>query len=678
MKKRVFYSTVVAFMIFPALTMADESEQEKMKTLDEVVVTATRAAKDIKTVPANITVITADEIRDSGASSIVEVLQNQANIHIRTFSGNPAQAQIDLRGFGENGFGRTLVLLDGRRLNRIDMSSITWTQLPLEQIERIEVVRGSGSVLYGDAAVAGVIHIITKKGALEPSISASLQIGEDNFHDERVGLMGSSDKFSYSVSAANQKTDGWRDRTAFKSYGGGFQLGYDIADYLSISGGASYNKTDFEMPGSLTKDELAQDRTQPQPGHTADESENEYQNANFLIESSLGNSGDIEVNLVYGNSDISSNILSYWPPAQFNLSDSESIGVQPKYVLDSEHGSFSNQLVTGVDIYEETLTVDKYSDASRQNKTHSTDLERDTIGWYVRDEITIGDNIILGGGGRIERAEISGRSITLNTSITDFDEDKEHDGEVFEVGATWLPVDNMKLYTRYSTVYRYPFIDEQATFYGFGSDTFLSDLEAEEGQSIEAGFGVTPIENFTVGFTIFQIDMEDEISWNEITYRNENLDDTRHRGLEMTLDYKLLEILSLQMNYTYQKATFESGNNSGNEVPLVPNNLLAANLDLTLMHSLHLLSSIKYVDDSHLSQDFDNNTEKLDDYFVFDLLLRYKKDIGKTQWTAFLGIANLFDEEYSTHGTDNQSWGGENTYFPSPGRKFYGGISTRF
>jgi iron complex outermembrane receptor protein len=678
MKKRVLYSTVAALMIFPSLAMADEAEQEKMKTLDEVVVTATRATKDIKSVPANVTIITADEIRDSGASSIVEVLQNQANIHIRTFSGNPAQAQIDLRGFGENGFGRTLVLLDGRRLNRIDMSSITWTQLPLEQIERIEVVRGSGSVLYGDAAIAGVIHIITKKGSIEPSISASFQIGEDDFHDERVGLMGSSDKFSYSVSAANQKTDGWRDRTAFKSYGGGFQLGYDIADYFSISGGVSYNMTDFEMPGSLTKDELAQDRTQPQPGHAADESENENQNANFMIEGSLGNSGDIEVNLVYGNSEISTNILSYWPPAQFNLSDSESIGVQPKYVLDSDHGTFSNQLVTGVDIYRETLTVDKYSDASRQNKTHSTDLERDTIGWYVRDEITIGDNIILSGGGRIERAEISGRSVTLNTSTVDFDEDKEHDGEVFEIGANWLPGDNMKFYTRYSTVYRYPFIDEQATFYGYGSDTFLSDLDAEEGQSIEAGFEVTPRENFTVGFTIFQIDMEDEISWNEITFRNENLDDTRHRGLEMSLDYRLLEILSLQMNYTYQKATFESGNYSENEVPLVPNNLLAANLDLTLMHSLHLLSSMKYVDDSYLSQDFDNNTEKLDDYFVVDLLLRYKKDIGKTQWTTFLGIANLFDEEYSTHGTDNQSWGGENTYFPSPGRKFYGGISTRF
>ena len=678
MKKRIINSTVAALMIFPCLVMADEAEQEKMKTLDEVVVTATRVAKDIKTVPANVTVITADEITDSGASSIVEVLQNQANIHIRTFSGNPSQAQIDLRGFGENGFGRTLVLLDGRRLNRLDMRSINWTQLPLDQIERIEVVRGSGSVLYGDAAVAGVIHIITKKGAADTSITGSLQIGEDSFHDERVGIMGSTEKLSYSVSAANQQTDGWRDRTGFQSYGAGFQLGYDISDYLSISGGASLNRTDFELPGTLTKDQLAQDRTQAQPGHTNDESENDYQNANLLFEGSFGSLGNMEINLVYGNSEISSNILSYWPPAQFNVSDSDSIGVQPKYVLNSEHGSFSNQLVTGVDIYHESLNVDKFSDAARQNKTHSTEMERDTAGWYIRDEITIDNSIILHGGVRIEKAEINGRSTTLATSTVDFDEEKEHDGKVFDVGATWLPKDNMKLYTKYSTIYRYPFIDEQAAFYGFGSDVFLTDLEAEEGQSIEAGFEVNPLHDLSVGITLFQIDMEEEISWNEITFRNENLDDTRHRGLEVSLDYNLLETLNLQLNYTYQKATFESGNYSGNEVPLVPNNLLAANLDLTLIDSLHLLASAKYVDESYLSQDFDNNTEKLDDYTVVDLMLRYKKDIGKTQITTFLGITNLFDEEYSTHGTDNESWGGENTYYPSPGRKFYGGISGRF
>jgi len=677
MKKRILYSTVAALMIFPAISMAEESEQNKITTLDEVVVTATRGPKDIKTVPANITVITADEIAGSGASSLVELLEGQANIHFRTFSGNVSQAQIDLRGFGENGFGRTLVMLDGRRLNRLDMSSINWTQLPLEQIERIEVVRGSGSVLYGDAAVAGVIHIITKKGTVDPSITAALQIGEDGFHNESAGIIGSSERFSYSVNAANQQTDGWRDRTAFQSYGGGFQLEYDISDNVSISGGVSYNETNFELPGSLTSSELAQDRTQSQPGHTGDESEIKSQNANLLVEGSFGNLGDLEVNLVYGDSETIITMLSYWPPAQFSISDSDSLGVQPKYILESNHGYFSNQLVTGVDIYHETLTVDKYSDAARQNKTHSTDLERDTVGWYVRDEISINSNYILSGGARIERAEIHGRSVTLATSTVDFDAEKDHKGEVFELGATWLPKENMKFYTRYSTVYRYPFVDEQATFYGYGTDTFLNDIEAEEGQSLEAGFEINPVQDLTVGLNLFQIDMEDEISWNELTFRNENLDDTRHRGLEMFFEYKLPEIVILQVNYTYQESTFESGPNNGNDVPLTANILFAASLDLTLPYDLHLIPGLHYVDDSYISQDFDNNTEKLDAYTVVDLLLRYKKTIGQGQLTAFLGVANLLDEEYSTHGTDGQGWG-DNTFYPSPGRKFFGGISGSF
>jgi iron complex outermembrane receptor protein len=533
-------------------------------------------------------------------------------------------------------------------------------------------------VLYGDAAVAGVIHIITKKGTMETSITGGLQIGEDGFHDEQAGLIGSKEKFSYSLNGSNQQTDGWRDRTAFQSYGGGFQFGYDFTDFFSISGGASYNRTDFELPGSLTKAELAQDRTQAQPGHENDESENEYHNLNMLVEGSFGRFGDLEVNLVYGNSEITSTFLSYWPPAQFSISDSESIGVQPKYVLDSDFGSFSNQLVTGLDIYYESLTVDKYSDAARQNKTHSTDMERDTVGWYIRDEISIGEHLILNGGARVERAEVSGKSVTLATSTVDFDAEKDHDGKVFEIGATWLPKDSMKFYTRYSKVYRYPFIDEQATFYGFGADTFLTDIEAEEGHSVEAGFELSPIQHLSLGATFFRIDMEDEISWNEITFRNENLDDTRHQGLEIFLDYSPLDILSLDLNYTNQKATLESGTYSGNEVPLVPNNLLAVNLDLTLLQPLHLLANLKYIGDSYLSQDFNNNTEKLDAYTVLDLLLRYKSNIDKTQLTAFIGVMNLFDEEYSTHGTDNESWGGVNTFFPSPGRKFYTGISARF
>lgn len=675
MKKRIFYSTLAAILILPALGLAEGEEGDRIKTLDEVVVTATRTAQEIKTVPANVTIITADQIVESGASSIVDLLEKQANIHFRTFSGNASQAQIDLRGFGENGFGRTLIMLDGRRLNRLDMSSIDWTQIPLEQIERIEVVRGSASVLYGDAAIAGVIHVITKKGELEPVISGGLQIGEDNFHNLSASVMGAKDKFTFSAYGANQQTDGWRDRTAFQSYGGGFQLGYDISNNLSVSGGASYNKTDFQLPGTLTKSELAEDRTQAQPGHTDDESENEYRKANLVLEGALGNWGDIDVNFIYGEDEINSTIPSWF---NFNNSDLELNGIQPKYILETQHKNFANKLITGVDIYHQTFTVDRYGELARLNKTNNTKLKRDTVGWYVRDEISIGGNYMFSGGFRIEKAETHGRSVNLVTSTVIFDDKKEHKGKPFELSATWLPRDDIKFYTRYSTVYRYPFIDEQASYYGFVTDSFLVDLEAEKGKSFDVGFNIKPVDELSIGINLFQIDMEDEISWNGSTFRNENLDDTRHRGLEMSLQYGMAKVFDLSFDYSYRKATFEAGPNSGKEVPLVPNNLFSANLDLFLPYSFDLVTMVRFADDSYLSGDIDNNTEKLPDYTVVDILLRYKRNFGESQLTAFLKVNNLFDKEYSTIGTDNQWWGGENTYYPSPGRKFYGGIVIRF
>ena len=138
--------------------------------LDEIVVTATRDTQEIRKIPANISVITAEEIEEINATTIVDVLDNLPGVHFTTISGNEAQAGIDMRGFGglgENAFGKVLVMIDGRRLNRPDMVPMNLLQIPLSSVERIEVVRGANSVLYGDNAVAGVINIITKKGGVE-------------------------------------------------------------------------------------------------------------------------------------------------------------------------------------------------------------------------------------------------------------------------------------------------------------------------------------------------------------------------------------------------------------------------------------------------------------------------------------------------------------------------------
>ncbi|MBW2467005.1 MAG: TonB-dependent receptor, partial [Deltaproteobacteria bacterium] len=426
-------------------------------------------------------------------------------------------------------------------------------------------------------------------------------------------------------------------------------------------------------PNALTSIEIVQDPTQS--GFTSDEAENKYYNYNLLLEGSFGSLGDPSVNLVYGTSENISTRFSWWSFGDYKI---ETIGIQPKYVLSTTHGQLENRLVTGVDLYYETLTVDMYGEAARLNRTRTTEIEKDTVGWYIHDEISIGGNIILSGGVRFESSETHGKLNDLITPANNFDKEKEHDGEVFDLSATWLPKDSMKLYTRFSRVYRYPFVDEQANYSGWGADDLNTDLEAEEGKSIEAGLEINPSQNFTYGLTLFNIDMEDEISLNPVTWVNDNMDDSRHRGLEMYLDYGLEDVFDLRVNYTYQESTFEAGLNIGNDIPLVPNNLFAASLDLTLPHNIHLIPSLKYVDDSYLSGDTNNNTEKLNDYTVVDLLLRYKKSFRNTQLTVFFKIANIFDEEYSTWGIDNAEWGFPNQFYPAPGRKFYGGISGTF
>src|SRR6267142_547867 len=105
--------------------------------------------------PINVTVITGEDIRSSGETSLPRLLARQPGVFVRDSSGSP-DMQVDLRGFGVTGDQNTLVLLDGRRLSEYELTSARWSSIPIESIDRIEIVRGSGAVLYGGGATGGV------------------------------------------------------------------------------------------------------------------------------------------------------------------------------------------------------------------------------------------------------------------------------------------------------------------------------------------------------------------------------------------------------------------------------------------------------------------------------------------------------------------------------------------
>lgn len=661
--ERFLIGIVIGVSIFAASPAVRAGE---VVTLGEVVVTATRDREEVRNVSANVTVITADDIQQAGATSIVEVLENIGSVNVRTYSGNPSQASIDLRGFGgDNPYGKTLIMLDGRRLNRPDMSSVNWLQVPVATVERIEVVRGGGSVLYGDGAVAGVINIITKTGSDRPKAETSIVAGSYGLHDERVGLSGSEDRLTYALNAENQKTFGYRGRSRFSSRSAGMDLTYDAHESLNVSLGLSYNETDFDFPGSLTKVQYEEDRRQA--GNPDDEGFNDYLNVNLAMESFIGEYGSLSVNVLYGNKDITADYASF---SSYSVVNIDTYGITPKYIFERDLLGRNNKLVCGLDYYYEDVGKDGFNDRAKTSQKNSAQLSRESLGFYIRDELYVLDDLILALGYRNERAKISG-SETLTAGTVTFDERKIHRGEAFESALTWLLGEKSKLFVKYATVYRYPFLDEQASYYGFGSDSFLTDLEKEKGTTYEVGTTFYPFKDLRIGLTLFRIDMRDEIVYNNASYTNENLDETRHEGAEFDISYLLKGWAELYGNVTYHNAQFRNGIHVGKKVPLVPETAANAGMAIHLPWHLELRPGMKYVGTSYQGGDNSNTAEKVARYTMFDVLLFYRPEPTKGfRFSAFVGVENLTDEKHALI-----NYGG---YYPLPGATVKGGISINF
>ena len=146
-KATVLLATV--FLFVPRMSGVCAQESEPDVTLEEVVVTAARAEQSIEKVPANVTVIDEKDIKNSNAKTVVDLLRSDEGIVVRGLLGNGKRSEVDLRGFGETGPYNALVLVDGRRVNEIDLSGVDWTQIPLDQVER----KASGAT--GSAGAGG-------------------------------------------------------------------------------------------------------------------------------------------------------------------------------------------------------------------------------------------------------------------------------------------------------------------------------------------------------------------------------------------------------------------------------------------------------------------------------------------------------------------------------------------
>jgi vitamin B12 transporter len=191
----------VAALVFLPTAFAETS-----LNLDDVVVTATRTPQPREEVVADVSVIEADQIQRGGQTTLVEMLQQQPGIEISSNGGAGTLSSIFMRGTNS---GHVVVLIDGMRVSSATAGTTTFENLPLSQIDRIEILRGPATSLYGQDAIGGVIQIFTKKGTDKPKFYASAGFGSYNNKKGEAGVHGKINETSFALNLSAQDIDGF-------------------------------------------------------------------------------------------------------------------------------------------------------------------------------------------------------------------------------------------------------------------------------------------------------------------------------------------------------------------------------------------------------------------------------------------------------------------------------------
>lgn len=621
--------------------------------LTDISVTATRTEQDLTKLPRNVTVVTREEIEALNPSTVTEVLQAVPGLVVRDFTGTGASANVDLRGFGETGNLHTLVTVDGRRLNQIDLSGVDFTTIPVENIERIEILHGPACVPYGDAAVGGVINIVTKRGGGALSGQVQGRYGSYDLAGFKASLQGGSDKTGFFVSARHDALDGYRDNSETRLKNFTFNTHYDPTDTLSLLLDGSFNDSDFSLPGSLTEAQMEENRRQAStPDNWA---ENRDSSLRFQVQKEAVGRGVLTADLSYRRRDSNSRMWSLYD------TDIDSWGFQPKYVLDRPVSGLANRITVGLDYYQVFMT--NTTSNLTGVKQGTVDYDHDSMGLYVLDELSLTDRIVISLGVRHQRADyvIDTKPVGgLNSSETVTEEQL-----AWSTGLAYSFTDKSKVYVRAAKGFRYPTVEEYVTYGVYNA------LVPEKILNYEMGVEYTFMPGGRFSLAVYTMAVEDEIAYNPATWANENLDETRHTGVEADLRLPLGQRATLFSNLTFQNATFAAGDYDGKRIPLVPEWKGALGLSYRLTDALGCGVRANYVGPRPFGSDKNNDYGELDGYTTVDLNLDYRW----SRYRVSLNAANILGEKYSPYAYAG-SWG--QGYYPAPEASFWLGLGVDF
>ncbi len=634
-------------------------------TLPAITVEATRIDARRLTAPSPVSVFSRENLADTGAHQLADALARTAPaLHVRHLGGgNPALAEFSLRGYGENGHGRTLVVVDGERLNPSDMNAPNLSRIPADAISRLEILEGPQTVLLGDGASAGAVNVTTEPEDYNRKSYAELHGGSWNTFGGALGTRGGSaeDGVRYWANGSWNRSDGFRDNAGYdvENLGAGLRKDWDGGSFLRVTGFGGSSR--YELPGALTFQEAASHPRRSHAGHDRLRSasggfslaaEGVIDDENRLAFAFSAAERDLHARQrgAGWSSDNRYHVLACRQRVEW-ISTADLLGLGSEFILGAEHAA------------------DDLDGRMRSNAlTQHPDYRRHAADAFAQETLTLAEELSLVFGVRLSRAW------TLNDLCA---RDRRHDNAAAgDLALVFRPDDDAKIHAKISHLYRRPFLDEVPGRFDAAYNWVNTEiLDPEHGWNAELGASWRPVEEFDLGAAVWCSRLEDEIFYSPAGNNNVNSEDaTIRRGVDARVVWERRRTAALSLAASAAKATFDGGAYGRGRIPLVPEWTVAANAKLWLRDDLAVFGGARLQGSMPSCGDFGGEMRKIDRFCTVHLGAAWEPEFA--EWAQGLRIAltcdNLLDERYCDYATY-----GANAY-PADGRRIMLSVRREF
>jgi vitamin B12 transporter len=638
------FLVVAAFLLLSANTMAEEIHKEEEPLtgieLPMIIITPTKYETPLRGIPSSFTVIYEDEILSKGKPQVKDILRGIPGLHVVQTGSFGAPTSIFTRGTESS---HTLVMVDGIKVCDPTSTSgaFNFANLTLDNVERVEVLRGSHSTLYGSDAIGGVINVITKKGIGRPKVWASFESGSHETFKETVGSYGEFKGLHYSAAFSRLDTNGISKADA--KYDNDEKDDYENT---SISSRVDFEPSDVFTIGSTFRYTDAESEIDDGGGYGGDDPNRRNRETRAAVSSyvklAFMDWWTLDLKWLWSrNKRFDKDFYDEIDTSEYLYSEYK--GTNTSYELHNvfelgEYGTLSG----GIDYDEQESDSYLYSVASWGTTiSDPSKVDNHNVGYYLQNRLTISENFYSIVGFRID----------------DHSDFGTHD--TYKVSAKYIFDWGTSVKGGWASGFKAP-----SLYQLYDPSNGNTALKPEESETYEIGLGQSLFEDsIQLESTYFYTELDNLIDWVLVdplwfTGQYQNINQAEIWGIENLIIFKPIDQIKIDYSYTYLNTQNEATKQS---LDRRPRNKHVLNLNIKPIESIDFGISYLYVG-NRKDKRWVGGTQSqiiLEDYHKIDLSGRY---IVNENFEVFTRIENLLDKHYQ-----------EVDGYGAPGISFYGG-----